>query len=361
MSTDADPELRFQTAKMTLNKLNNDPGNEVKLKMYSLFKQATEGKNTTKKPGMMNFVAQVKWSAWNDLGDMTKDEAKLAYADIVDELAAAEGHGKSEAEDTTAGGAAFKHLLYTEQDNYTKITLNRPTRKNALTTDMYEELIVALDNAGKNSTALTVITGAGDYYCSGNDLENFASIPPSEMQEAAVAGGELLRRYVAAYIDFPKPLVAAINGPAIGVSVTVLGLFDMVFASTKSTFATPFSQLGQSPEGCSSYTFPKLMGHAKACELMLFNRKLSAQEGVDCGLVTRLIPHENFNEEVETALKTMAALPVKSLVYSKALMRQDELETLHRVNKAECDRLVERWPSEDCINAIMNFFQNKQK
>jgi len=91
MSTDADPELRFQTAKMTLNKLNNDPGNEIKLKMYSLFKQATEGKNTTKKPGMMNFVAQVKWSAWNDLGDMTKDEAKLAYAQIVDELAAAEG------------------------------------------------------------------------------------------------------------------------------------------------------------------------------------------------------------------------------------------------------------------------------
>lgn len=91
MSTDADPELRFQTAKMTLNKLNNDPGNEIKLKMYSLFKQATEGKNTTKKPGMMNFVAQVKWSAWNDLGDMTKDEAKLAYADIVDELAASEG------------------------------------------------------------------------------------------------------------------------------------------------------------------------------------------------------------------------------------------------------------------------------
>jgi len=362
MSTDADPELRFQTAKMTLNKLNNDPGNEIKLKMYSLFKQATEGKNTTKKPGMMNFVAQVKWSAWNDLGDMTKDEAKLAYAQIVDELAAAEGHGTQEEDVSGDGsGTTFKHLLYTEQDNYTKITLNRPAKMNALNTDMYEELIVALDTAGKNSTALTVITGAGDYYCSGNDLDNFASIPPSEMQKAAVDGGELLRRYVSAYIDFPKPLVAAINGPAIGVSVTVLGLFDMVFASTKATFSTPFSRLGQSPEGCSSYTFPKLMGHARACEMMLFNRKLNAEEGLEYGLVTKLIPHENFHSEVETSLKEMAALPVKSLVYSKALMRQDELETLHRVNVAECDRLVERWPSEDCINAIMNFFQRKQK
>lgn len=92
MSTSTDPDFRFQNAKMTLNKLQNDPGNEVKLEMYSLFKQATEGKNTTKKPGAFNFVAQVKWSAWNDLGDMTKDEAKAAYADIVDDLAKAEGY-----------------------------------------------------------------------------------------------------------------------------------------------------------------------------------------------------------------------------------------------------------------------------
>jgi len=92
MSTSTDPDFRFQNAKMTLNKLQNDPGNEVKLKMYSLFKQATEGKNETKKPSAFNFVAQVKWTAWNDLGDMTKDEAKAAYADIVDGLAEAEGY-----------------------------------------------------------------------------------------------------------------------------------------------------------------------------------------------------------------------------------------------------------------------------
>jgi len=71
------------------------------------------------------------------------------------------------------------------------------------------------------------------------------------------------RRYVAAYVDFPKPLIAAVNGPAIGVAVTVLGLFDVVYAADNASFSTPFSRLGQSPEGCASYTFPKIMGHAK--------------------------------------------------------------------------------------------------
>lgn len=355
----SDINQQFEKAKKKLDSLKNDPGNEVKLKIYALFKQAVVGKNDTAQPSSFNFVAKAKWSAWSSLGDMTQDQAKSEYVKLIAGLVKAEsGDTSSETSETSSN---FKNLVVTQQDGYTKILLNRPTRKNAITVEMYEEIILALKQAGEDKSTFTVFTGAGDYYCSGNDLSNFMAIDPSKMKEAAKTSGDLLRRYVEAYINFPKPLIAAVNGPAIGVSVTVLGLFDTIYASDQATFSTPFSKLGQSPEGCSSHTFPKIMGHAKACEMMLFNRKLSAEEALACGLVTRLFPHASFQADVEKQLKEMATLPVKSLIYSKALMRDPERDLLHRVNVAECDRLVERWPSEDCVNAVMKFFQEKQK
>lgn len=351
---------KFDKAKDQLNSLKNDPGNAVKLEMYALFKQAVNGENTTKKPSSFNFVGSAKWNAWKELSGMTQDEAKLKYVKIVEDLLKAEG-GEVTEEVNERSDSKYNNLVVTRQDNYTKILLNRPTRKNAITVEMYEEIILALNEAATDNSALTLVTGAGDYYCSGNDLSNFMTITPDKMHEVAKTSGDLLRRYISAYIDFPKPLIAAVNGPAIGVAVTVLGLFDTVYASNKATFATPFSRLGQSPEGCSSYTFPKIMGHSKACEMMLFNKKLTSQEALDCGLVTRLFEHESFQEEVNKQVKEMASLPVNSLIYSKALMRDHEKELLHKVNVAECDRLVERWPSEDCVNAVMKFFQDKMK
>ena len=120
-----------------------------------------------------------------------------------------------------------------------------------------------LSGAEDDSVVVAVMTGSGDFYCSGNDLGNFMNITPDQLAEHAVQGGDLLERYVNAYIDFPKPLIGVINGPAVGVAVTVLGLFDAVYATQSATFHTPFSALGQSPEGCSSDLFPKILGPLK--------------------------------------------------------------------------------------------------
>lgn len=351
---------QFNTAKDQLGSLKEDPGNLVKLQVYALFKQATQGPCNTPKPGMLDFVNKAKWDAWKSLGSITAEEARQKYVDLIGSLVEAEAPAIVGAQ--PAGSVTtFNTLLVTTQDGITTIQLNRPTKKNAITVEMYNELIKALDQAGKDGSVLTVITGSGDYYCSGNDLSNFTNIPAEGVDKMAKDAGELLRSYVKAYIDFPKPLVAVINGPAVGISVTLLGLFDIVYATERATFHTPFSQLGQSPEGCSSYTFPKIMGSAKASEMLLFNKKLTASQACVQGLVTEVFPDSSFQSEVWTRLKAYAKLPPNSLALSKQLIRQMEKDTLLAVNDHEVERLVERWVSDECMQAIMSFFQAKAK
>uniref|UniRef100_A0A8C6THF9 Enoyl-CoA delta isomerase 2 n=1 Tax=Neogobius melanostomus TaxID=47308 RepID=A0A8C6THF9_9GOBI len=351
---------QFEEAKSRMSSLKQDPGNDVKLKIYALFKQSTLGPCTTPRPGMLDFINKAKWDAWKALGETPQEDARQQYCDLIGSLVSAEG-GSVAAKPSGSASAQYETLLVTTEDKITTIKLNRPAKKNAITTVMYDEIVTALEQAGKDNSVLTVFTGAGDFYCSGNDLTNFTKIPDGGVELMAKQAGELLRKYVKAYIDFPKPLVAVVNGPAVGISVTALGLFDLVYATERATFHTPFSQLGQSAEGCSSYTFPKIMGNAKASEMLLFNKKLTAAQACDFGLVTEVFPDSSFNSEVWTRLKSYAALPPNSLALSKQLIRSTERERLHAVNDAEVELLVERWTSDECFTAIMNFFQSKAK
>lgn len=352
---------QFEQAKTRMSALKNDPGNDVKLKIYALFKQATQGPCNTPKPGMLDFVNKVKWDAWKSLGSISQEEARQQYCDLIGSLLEAEGQSSAQEAASPAGsGATYKTLLVTTEENITTIKMNRPAKKNAITTEMYNELIAALEQAAKDDSVLTVFTGAGDFYCSGNDLTNF-QLQDGGVEDMARRGGELLRKYVRAYIDFPKPLVAVVNGPAVGVSVTVLGLFDLVYATERATFHTPFSQLGQSAEGCSSYTFPKMMGAAKASEMLLFNKKVTAAQACELGLVTEVFPDSSFESEVWTRLKAYAKLPPNSLAFSKQLIRSVEKERLYAVNDAEVECLIGRWMSDECFSAIMSFFQAKAK
>ncbi|XP_069033710.1 enoyl-CoA delta isomerase 2 isoform X1 [Embiotoca jacksoni] len=352
----------FEQAKSRMSTLKNDPGNEVKLKIYALFKQSTQGPCNIPKPGMLDFVNKVKWDAWKSLGPISQEEARQQYCDLIGSLVTAEGGSSAQVAAEPAGSAAmYETLLVTTEDDITTIKLNRPAKKNAITTEMYNEIIAALEQAAKDDSVITVLTGAGDFYCSGNDLSNFTKIPEAGVEEMARKAGVLLSNYVKAYIDFPKPLVAVVNGPAVGIAVTLLGLFDLVYATERATFHTPFSQLGQSAEGCSSYTFPKIMGPAKASEMLLFNKKLTAAQACELGLVTEVFPDSSFQLEAWTRLKAYAKLPRNSLALSKQLIRSVEKERLHTVNDAEVERLIERWTSEECFNAVMSFFQAKAK
>ncbi|XP_059966768.1 enoyl-CoA delta isomerase 2 isoform X1 [Mesoplodon densirostris] len=349
----------FENAMNQVKLLKKDPGNEVKLKLYALYKQATEGPCNVPKPGVLDFINKAKWDAWNALGSLPKETARQNYVDLVSSLSAS-----SESSSQVTPAADRKQpgsdaLVVTSQDGITTITLNRPDKKNALTTQMYHDIMVALEAASKDDSAITVLTGNGDYYCSGNDLTNFTDIPPGGVEEKARSGAVLLRDFVDCFIDFPKPLVAVVNGPAVGISVTILGLFDIVYATDRATFHTPFSQLGQSPEGCSSYTFPKIMGPSKATEMLVFGKKLTAREACTQGLVTEVFPDSTFQNEVRVRLEAYAKLPPNAMKISKQVIRNREKEKLHAINAEESSILQERWLSDECMNAIVNFLSKK--
>jgi len=344
-------------------KLSAAPSNEDKLALYALFKQATDGVNNTPKPGMFDVVAKFKWQAWKDLGAMSQADAERAYIQKVKDLgapmggagtapaAAAGGGGAGASADSTTGD-----VLITTSGRVRTITLNRPDKKNAITFAMYGTLIKALEDAAADpAVVVTVVTGNGSFFCSGNDLSNFTNMPAGGPAELAESGRKLLHAYVNAWVTHPKILVAAVNGPAIGIAVTTLPLADAVVASHKATFHAPLTALGQSPEGTASVTFPQVMGQQRANELLLFGRKITATTAADWGLVSEVFEDGDFKAKTAERVAQIAALPPQSLLLSKQLMREKHLPALQAANTAECDLIKSRWLSDECMNAVMAF------
>uniref|UniRef100_A0A0K8R6Z2 Putative enoyl-coa hydratase/isomerase n=1 Tax=Ixodes ricinus TaxID=34613 RepID=A0A0K8R6Z2_IXORI len=361
----ASPAEKFNQAVKDLNNVPEEPSNDVKLQLYALFKQATVGKCNVAKPGTFDFVGKAKWDAWNKLGEMSQEDAQKEYASIVTKLAGEKAPGPAQSQEAAAAtSSGVEGLVTTFQDGAFTIRFNRPSKRNSITLEMYEEVIKLLKDAGqRDDVKFLVLTGTGEFFSSGNDLGNFTKQMQTGRSQVELAkeAAELVRRYVAEYINFPKPAIALVNGPAIGVSCTTLGLFDLVYASDKAFFQTPFTQLGLSPEGCSSYTFPRIMGIARACEVLMMNKQLSAKEAEECGFVSKCFPDASFQEETQKKIQEMAKLPPKSLMHSKTLVRAPVLEDLHKANNLECERLVERFTSEEMMKAVMAFFQGKGK
>ncbi|CAG7652835.1 unnamed protein product [Allacma fusca] len=244
------------------------------------------------------------------------------------------------------------------KDKIRVIRFARPQRKNAMTFAMYVGIAEAINGANTDdNTNIVVLTGDGDYFSSGNDLNNYMNVQDISVIEQAC---EMVRNYVAAFINCRKPLIALVNGPALGISATTLGLCDIVFASEKAYFKTPFTTLGLSPEGCSSYLFPKIMGYAKANRMLYFSERMSSQEALSVGLVTEIFPDDLFWSKAWEKVKEWVELPVNSLIASKDLVRSQELAILHKANDEECDKLLSRIQSEDCVEAALKFFTNKK-
>ena len=174
-------------------------------------------------------------------------------------------------------------------------------------------------------------------------------------------GKNRLKHFIESFIRFPKILIAFINGPAMGISVTLLALFDGVYASSNATFTLPFIRIAQAPEGCSSFLFPLLMGSLHAKELLLFDKTIDAFEAQQKGLVTRVFDQQQFQEEKQKICSKILSLPKESLLSSKHLIQKWNIDTLKYVNEYELNNLKQRWTSEEFAQALLSFFNQRKK
>ncbi|KAI6231673.1 CRE-ECH-4 protein [Aphelenchoides besseyi] len=350
----------FDEAQKKLKTLSEEPDNDVKLQIYGLFKQASKGDVEGSRPGMLDFVGRAKFDAWNDLKGTSQEDARKKYVELVEKLAKSNtGSSASKSENQSDGTDGLKHG---PEGNFYRIQFNRPDKFNAMSIPMYNEFNKAMNAANSDpNIKFTVLSAVGPYYSAGTDLTTFGKIKSrEELKDMADKGAVILRDFVASFIDHDKPIIGLVHGPAIGISVTTLALLDVVYAADSATFQTPFTSLGYSPEGCSSLTFPKIFGHSNAAEMLLFGRKITAQEALDWGFVSRVFPQSTFVSETAELIKQFAELPTESLRFNKKMIRDFSRDELHRVNELECKKLAERWQGKDCAEAIMKFMKSRK-
>ncbi|XP_011062905.1 PREDICTED: enoyl-CoA delta isomerase 2, mitochondrial isoform X1 [Acromyrmex echinatior] len=219
--------------------------------------------------------------------------------------------------------------------------------------DMYKELKMLLNESVENNEVLIfVLTANGDFFSSGNDIS--ASI------ESFSVSVNTIKELIDTIIMYPKLLIAVVNGPAIGIATTILGIFDIVYASDKAYFQTPFSSLGLVAEGCSSYTFPRLLGHSKAGDMLYLGYKMNAQEAKQHGLVSKVYNHDSL-EEVWNYLNKISTLSSQSILATKRLVSRWNKEILLKVNEEEIEELKKLFESPELIQRMLNFLSRKNK
>lgn len=162
---------------------------------------------------------------------------------------------------------------------------------------------------------------------------------------------------VNAFIKFPKLLVAVVNGPAIGIGGTVIALCDIIYASEQAYFYTPFTRLGLCAEGCSSVTFPRILGTSKANEMLMLNHKMTARESERYGFVAHV--YKDI-QEIWDKLKQIKDLPIGSIMASKSLTRKFTVKELEAASAAEAEELGRRFETEEAFNALMSFQDSRK-
>lgn len=212
-------------------------------------------------------------------------------------------------------------LLHTEA-GVTTLTFNRLDKKNSITGAMYGEMADALEAAKEDPAVRTLlIQGDATIFSAGNDIGDFLNKPPS-------GEGSPVFRFMRGLAAFPKPIVAAVCGPAVGIGTTMLFHCDLVYAGDNAAFSMPFVNLGLCPEFASSILAPQMFGHHRAAEALLLGEPFMAEAALEVGLVNRIVPPTEANGIAQAQARKLAAKPLSALIETKRLMKKAQQPAL---------------------------------
>ena len=247
----------------------------------------------------------------------------------------------------------MNEIVTSQAGSILTLSFNRPAKMNALTRAMYAGLAKGLnDAAGDFGVRAVILTSEGDHFTAGNDIVDFMDNPPtSDSSDVA--------QFLASLLNFPKPLIAAVKGNAVGVGTTMLLHCDVVVASPSAKFSMPFASLGLVPEAGSSFLFPQLVGYQRAAKIFFTGESFGADAAMDMGLIAEI--DEDALAGATRIAQQITEQPPQAIINTKALLKARNHEAVSAVMKAEFEIFSMALQSDEAMEAFMKFMAKKGK
>ena len=246
-------------------------------------------------------------------------------------------------------------ILQESHDHVWLLTLNRPEKKNALDRAMYQRLTGLLQAAGGDDTVrVVVLHGAGEAFCSGNDIADFVHDPPTDTDHPVFA-------FLHTLATFDKPLVAAVDGVAVGIGTTLLLHCELVYATDRSRFQLPFVNLGLCPEAGASYLLPARVGYQRAAELLLLGEPFGAEQALAMGLINERVAAPELLARALARAGQLSTRPAAAVRLVKQLMREHRGVDLLAVIGREAEAFGRCLQSPEAHAALQGFLAGRDR
>nr|XP_027226346.1 LOW QUALITY PROTEIN: uncharacterized protein LOC113818342 [Penaeus vannamei] len=258
------------------------------------------------------------------------------------------------------GSYHYRDISLRKFNNFTQIILSPSTTKmkNALNSRVLRELCEALNILKRDdSVRMVLLTATGSTFCQGIDLTALQHPNLETRKKNAENLVRGIKDFLKALVQFPKPIVAGVNGNAMGLGVTMLPLFDMVIANDKAEFYLPYAKLGQVPEGGATYTFPSILGKLQSTQLFL-GHKVTAAKAQEMGLASESIWPATYQQELIPKVALLASQSAQSMEATKALMNHHLVTKLELSLESECRLLLQQWTSPHFTHLCKRFLES---